>query len=64
MLKTLKKLRKRKLLFEVIEREDGSDDEATTDFVSINDNCIEEILDWYAQNICIFYIFLSKIERK
>lgn len=44
--KTLRKLKKRKLLFEVIESTIPVEEDTRANLVTINDNCIEEILDW------------------
>lgn len=40
-----RKQKRRKFLFEVIDS-DSNDNTHKTDIVSINDNCIEEILEW------------------
>lgn len=44
--KTLRKLKKRKLLFELIESTVPAEEDTRANLVTINDNCIEEILDW------------------
>lgn len=42
----MRKLKKRKMLFEVIESNDSDDDDTKANLVSINDNCLDEIMDW------------------
>lgn len=45
-----RKQKRRRLLFQVIDLDDGSGDETKTNMMSINDNCLEEILEWLPLN--------------